>query len=747
MKRIFNDISWFEILWPRPYEFPAIQELLTHLAGAKLYFPVIWEIRSSGGQIKYFLGVENQEVNKIRNIFSAHGNMQFVEVLSSRRKTVSTVKQLRISRPILTLKTDNAIAVARASLAILSQTRKDEEIVIQIILGTAFSPSPLPNQISDPHASWLNIISGNVAPASHESRSAIKEKISYHGFSCHIRIGSNKPTEIANAHIRNLLSALRILEVAGVRINMLPDKPTYINDVHIPWYFPLRLSVKELANFFLLPLGEEEFPGVKGIHPRILLPPVWMNNTDKNVGFCFAKSAGSGDESARTSLCISPHDSLEHTIILGPTGSGKSNVLLSLILANINAGRSLLVIDPKADLVNDILARIPAERENDVVVIDPSDACPVGVNPFSLCNSRNQELIADAILAVFKEIFADSWGIRSQDILSGAFLTLAQMKGASLILLPALLTNESFRRKAIPNIDDKIGLEPFWAGFEAMGKAERNQAIAPVLNKMRQFLLRPGLRNILGQTQPKFSLSDLFEKRRIVLVPLNKGLIGAESARLLGSLIVGLTWTLALNRAKEAPERRQIVNVFIDELQDYLSLPTDLSDALAQARGLGVGLVLAHQYRNQLSPAIRASVDANARNKIVFGLNAGDAKDISAMAPGLESIDFMLLPRYQIYTSLQVGGKSTGWISGQTLPPRPALRDAVEIKAQSMERYGQNADDIKNEYLKTLGYIEEPNEPSFDSSSSDEGKIQATAETIGRKKRQSVDDSTDVPRA
>jgi len=236
--------------------------------------------------------------------------------------------------------------------------------------------------------------------------------------------------------------------------------------------------------------------------------------------------------------------------------------------------------------------------------------------------------------------------------LSGALLTLARTEGASLVLLPALLTNDSFRQKITRKIDDKIGLEPFWAGYEAMSAAERAQVIAPVLNKLRQFLLRPGLRNSLRQTQPKFSLTDLFYKRRIVLVPLNKGIIGAESARLLGSLIVGLTWTLALNRAKEAPERRHIVNIFIDELQDYLSLPTDLADALSQARGLGLGLTLAHQYRGQLSPAIRAGIDANTRNKIVFGLNAGDAKDMAAMAPELESVDFMLLPRYQVYTTL-----------------------------------------------------------------------------------------------
>ncbi|TGY82829.1 type IV secretory system conjugative DNA transfer family protein, partial [Petralouisia muris] len=146
---------------------------------------------------------------------------------------------------------------------------------------------------------------------------------------------------------------------------------------------------------------------------------------------------------------------------------------------------------------------------------------------------------------------------------------------------------------------------------------------------------------------------------------------------LLGSLIVGLTWTLALSRASIPAEKRHIVEIYIDELQDYISLPTDISDALAQARGLGVGLTLAHQYRDQLPLDIRSGVDANARNKIVFGLNSKDAKDMAAMAPELTAEDFMALPRYQIYTSFQSGGRNTGWVQGRTLPPPPALRDAA----------------------------------------------------------------------
>jgi energy-coupling factor transporter ATP-binding protein EcfA2 len=575
--------------------------------------------------------------------------------------------------------------------------RGNDESVIQIVLGGAYAPSSVPANMPDPNASWLQAIIGNVGPASAESRSSAKEKAGQHGFQAIIRLGVSG--EAATGHIHSIHSALKILESAGVRIHAKDEKPARINLAHVPGIFPLRLSVKELANFLLLPAGEEELAGTRGLHPKLLLPPSWYKEPSERDDRTFANSLNMVQ---RQRLSISPKDSLEHTHILGPTGSGKSTAMLHLILADINAGRSVLVIDPKAELVTSILERIPEERADETLVLDPSCPCPIGLNPFSFRNYQNKELIADAVLAVLKEIFAENWGIRSQDVLSGALLTLAKTEGASLLWLPTLLTDEAFRQKITSKLTDKIGLIPFWEHFEAMKYSERRQEVSPSLNKLRQFLFRPGLRNVLGQSNPKFDLTDLFHKRRIVLVPLNRGIIGAESARLLGSLIIGLTWTLALSRASIPPERRHIVNVYIDELQDYLSLPTDLSDALAQARGLGMALTLAHQYREQLPPEIRAGVDANARNKIVFGLNSKDAKDMAAMAPELEPVDFMTLPRYQIYTSFHQDGRNTGWIQGQTMPAPPPIQTAAELKARSMSKYGKPAEEVEAEYLEIL---------------------------------------------
>lgn len=709
-----KDFVWREVSIQRPYESEVLWDILTHIASLTSRGPLVWEARCKSSKMRYIIGTPKWSVSRIQEVFCAHTNVQFTGGV--KREPVTEVRKLKISKPVLSLNTEVSAAMIRAALAAMTGAAADTECVLQIVLGAAFAPSATPKHLPDPNATWLDAVLGNVHSASSEQHKAVREKADQYSYDAVIRVGIAGKNSTTRLH--NIVSALRTLESAGVHIRTDKEQPEHLDSASLPWRMPLRLSVKEVACFLLLPAGEEELPGIPGLHPKLLLPPKWYKEPTRiTERRAFAATL----ENEPKLLSITPKDALEHTVLLGPTGSGKSTAMQSLILSDIRAGRSVLVLDPKADLVTELLERIPEDRKDDIVVIDPSDPAPVGFNP--LMYNRDPSLTADEILAVFQELFAQNWGIRSADVLSGALLTLARIRRANLLWLPQLLTDENFRRKITSQISDPIALNPFWSHFEAMRDTERRTEIAPVLNKLRQITYRPGLRNVLGQSEPKFSLTDLFYKRRIVLVPLNRGLIGAESARLLGSLIVGLTWTLALSRANVAPEKRHMVSIYIDELQDYLSLPTSFSDALAQARGLGVAYTVAHQYRGQLPPDVKAGIDANCRNKIIFGLNSDDAKDMAAQAPELEALDFMTLPRYHIYTALQSGGRNTGWISGQTLSPMPPLRMAAEIKAESMNRYGVPAEETEATLIRMMTSTEPEPDPVI------------TSAPIGRRKK------------
>lgn len=694
MGRQLNSPCFCELAWHRPFTLEAVLDVFTQLAASNIKSPIVFEARGVRGRMHYLIGAEQESLKKVLAAFTTHGSVSFYPVSVTARTPVNCAKRLRVTHPALSLDTGTTLSTIRAGLA--AMVSGDTETVLQIILGDASAPAPVPKALPDPAASWLSVILGSAGTADAETRKSIKEKAAQHNFLCTIRIGA---ATHSFQKLSGIVTALKLSETVGARVFSEAENPEKLNRIQIPWHYPLKLSVREMVGFLLLPIGEEELPGTSSLHPKLTLPPAWYKSpTGKATDRSFATSL----DPAPKKLSISPSDSLEHTILLGPTGSGKSTALEHLILADINAGRSVLVIDPKTDLINDILARIPEERAEDVVVLDPTDPVPVGFNPLAFKDYKNPGLIADAVLAVFKELWHDNWGVRIQDILSAALLTLARIEGASLLWLPPLLLDEHFRKRIVTNVKDKVALLPFWNQFEALSDREKRLQIEPVLNKLRQFLLRPGLRNVLGQARPKFSLTDLFYQRKIVLVPLNKGMVGSESAKLLGSLIVGLTWTLALSRAGLPPEKRHIIGVYIDELQDYLSLPTDLSDALAQARGLGMSLTLAHQYRDQLPPGVRSAIDANARNKIIFGLNAKDAKDMAAMAPELTAEDFMLLPRYQVYTTLQSHGKSTGWVMGNTLPPPKAVREAAGLRARSQKKYGIPAEQTEEAYISLV---------------------------------------------
>lgn len=697
---------WRQIWWPRPLTPDLALELLDRIAADRQLGSVALEARVSKGQVRYFVGVHARRLREFESLAaSLVPGTRLSEPQPLARPRVTFAGRLKVSHPTLSLNIDRVMATTRAVLAGLAMaTMKDETVVLQIVLGTRLSPRFVTNDTLDPTQHWFDLLIHGTRPANSETRASMKHRATLHGCKATIRIGSTADSKgRARSLISGVLSGLRVAQAAGVRISLLGDNEPHVLHASLPWRWPLQLSSREMVLLMGWPLdttGEMPLPGHPPTHPRLIAPPERLMESKSPFGETTAPGVD-------IQFGISGSDTLQHTWLLGPTSSGKSTAMLALIMDAIRSGRGVLVIDPKTDLVNDVLARIPDDRADDVVIIDPTDSRPVGLNPLRN-NGRRSALTADSLLAVFKELSGDAWGPRTEDVFMSALLTLTQYEGATLTMLPALLTNDHFRRKLVRNINDHFGLSGFWSGYEAMSPQQRAQVIAPTMTRMRQFLLRPQLRAVLGQAQPSFDLLDLFTKRRIVLVSLNRGQIGTESARLLGSLIVGQLWPLVLARAALPPERRRIVNVFIDEVQDYLALPTDLEDALSQARSLGVGFTIAHQYRRQLPVGLRSGVDANARNKIVFGLNAEDAAEVAKQAPELEARDFIYLPRFAIYTNLVQDGSSTGWFSGRTLPPEAATREPVSLRVRSANLYGQDAHEVEVEALRQIGIKTEP---------------------------------------
>ena len=297
-----------------------------------------------------------------------------------------------------------------------------------------------------------------------------------------------------------------------------------------------------------------------------------------------------------------------------------------------------------------------------------------------------------SLLALFRGLFPSAFGPRTSDVLHASLLTLMHAPDATIVQLPQLLTDPGFRRSLTKRITDQVGLGSFWAQWEALSPAQQGQTIGPVMSRLRQFVLRPGLRAVLDQPRPRFQLSQVFRTPTVLIVTLNKGLLGEQSAALLGSLVVSQLWQLSLAQAALPPEARRPVSLFLDEAQNFLNLNTDLGEALEQSRSLKVAWHLAHQFRRQMPPELMASIDANARNKIAFTLDTTDAASL-AKDGVLTTEDFAQLGPYEIYASLLSRGQQTGWFSGRTLPPPKQCASPAAIIAESQARYGRVTDE------------------------------------------------------
>lgn len=715
-------IAWREVHWPRPLPVAPLLGLLTRLASDQGRGPLVWEARAEAGGIRSLLGAAEPDLRETSRLLTQFVPGVTITPLTTPRQEADRSGRLRIRQRSLSLNLEATEPMLRALLgALASANAKDDVLVVQVVLGRAVPPESVPRSIEDPTLSlWDKLLWGS-RPASGDLRSRMTSKLGHYRFCAVVRVG------VSAAHpaqrmvlVQRVLAAFRQLQSGGTHVDLVSDRPPVVDDAHLPLRLPLRLTPEEALCFLAWPSGTEELPGMPSLHPRAIAPPISYREVPERA---FAVTTAPGPSRL---VGINQEDAFRHTHIMGPTGVGKSTLMQHLIAADIKAGLSVVLIDPKGDLATDVLARIPERRWRNVVVIDPTRPHPVGVNPLAARPER-RALVADGLLAIVKGLFPAAFGPRTADVLHASLLTLMAAPGATLVQLPALLTDAGFRRRLTARIDDPVGLGSFWAQWEAMSPGQQAAAIGPVMTRLRQFLLRPGLRAVLDQPEPKFPLTDIFTKRRIVIVSLNKGLLGGQSATLLGSLVVGQLWQFALAQVARPPQLRQPVSVYLDEAQTFLHLDADLGEALEQSRSLRVAWHLAHQHRRQMPTDLLAGIDANTRNKIVFTLEGTDAK---AVAGGSELTpeDFTQLPPYAIYASLLSSGRQTGWFSGRTLPPSPATADPDAVIRESLARYG--ADPVaaaQKPSASTNTATDDPTPPAADSADFDDEPIGRTA--------------------
>lgn len=552
------------------------------------------------------------------------------------------------------------------------------------------------------------------APASQFERDqaqAIEEKARELGFDCVFRVvAAADDKEKAREFLRATAASFRPFTAANSFDFGAVFFERQFREDFAARYFGLApsilLTAQELAGLWHLPA--EALPQVSVVRSPKLPPPPGASEGDRLVGF----STWPDSQPVRLSV----EDSRHHLHLLGATGTGKTTAMVNLAAQDIAAGRGVGVLDPKGDLIERLIPRIPRDRLKDVVLISPHESdLTVGINPLEVGAGEDRDLVAENTLTIFKRIYERYWGMRTDDILKSALLTLLRQPNATLAHIPLLLTDPDFRRRVVSDLNDPIGLDHFWAWYEKLSDAGRGEAIGPVLNKLRDFLVRPRLRRLLCQPRSTVDLRKMIDSRQILLADLSVGRWGETTAGLIGSFLVAKLWQAALARAAIPEEERSDFFLFIDEFQHFLGIAGPFADALAQARSLRLSLTIANQHLGQLPRDLREAINSNARSRAVFQCGQDDASYLAREFAPLDATALMSLPRFEMAARLSIRGETSRPFTLRTLPSTefPDRNYAAEVRDASLAKYGRHVAVVDRELQATLAPMEEPKLPGF----------------------------------
>ena len=204
------------------------------------------------------------------------------------------------------------------------------------------------------------------------------------------------------------------------------------------------------------------------------------------------------------------------------------------------------------------------------------------------------------------------------------------------------------------------------------------------------------------------------DNKKIVLVKLEKGLIGESSAYLVGMVTIGnllmagmgrndgFKYNLDGTKTEITSAERPPFFIYVDEMQNFLF--DAIPQALEEIRKYKVGMVLAHQFVKQVikggDERIKDSIMANCASKFIFRAGAEDAEYLQKeFQPTLSAADLQNPERFTANTILLVDGQKT---TPFNLKP-PALSDHKDpaLKKQIIEetkaKYGHPVAEVEKD--------------------------------------------------
>ena len=407
----------------------------------------------------------------------------------------------------------------------------------------------------------------------------------------------------------------------------------------------------------------------------------------------------------KTKFGIKAKDRSKHIYVIGKTGMGKSTLLENMAIQDIQNDEGIIFIDPHGSTAVKLLDYVPRHRIDDVVYFAPHDTdFPIAFNVLEQVPKEKRNAVAGGLLNAFKKIWVDSFSSRMEYLMNYALLELLDVPGTTLLGVNRLLSDKQYRKYIIDRVEDSL-VKNFWLGeFEKYSTTYATEAVAPIQNKVGQFIASPMIRNIIGQDISTFDFRKCMDEKKIVIINISKGIIGPENMRLLGGMLITKIQLAAMSRANlpnATLEKMPATYLYVDEFQNFAN--ESFTEILSESRKYKLCLTVANQYIDQMTEEVRDAVIGNVGTFITYRIGSTDSEILEKeFAPQFMAEDMVNLDQYQMYLKLMIDGVGSKAFSATALPPipKPSHSYALEAVAYSRKNYSGQKSSIEESIKK-----------------------------------------------
>lgn len=454
------------------------------------------------------------------------------------------------------------------------------------------------------------------------------------------------------------------------------------------------LSSKEIASFFHFPKNPKTETSLLTVKAKKLSLPVGIptfnysiNDKNEVIAKDYPKDANiigvSDYRSIRVPIGIYDEDRLRHMYLVGKTWTGKSKLLLSLMINDIQQGKGIGVIDPHGDLIEELMMHIPEYRKNDVIIFDPTDdQFPFCLNPLDVKENESKQVLAKWFIDIFKKFFGANWNPKLEHVLRMIFLALLDKPNSTLFDIIRALTDKDFRYEMIDAVNDDVVRNFRTNEFAGWSQQFNTEAIMPILNKVGQLLSIDILKNIFASSENKLDFRKVMDESKILLIKVPKGKLQEEIMWFLGAMFVTKLYQTAMGRQSVDKSERTPFYLYVDEFQNFAT--ETFNEILSEARKYWLSLAVAHQFIKQIPDNISDALFGNVGTLISFRISSEDADYMKQhFAPFLEWYDLANLNVREFYCKLLVKGQVKDPFSLKS----PFMPDAKIDKSYVTELY------------------------------------------------------------